>query len=1212
MRTWRCRWSPPLPRLRLSNRYSASNGCHDLVERVTRILVCGRATREVLGSSSNPRTLALELACCSKHDDGLGLKDLVVLNKSLMIKHVHKLFSDNVGVDQRRGDHLWHDIWFEGSVLRDVLLALYSHCLDTNVMVPNVMAASRLAADNLQRRLFSIAASRVRLARQHRLLPATRLDNRWMPGCHLNAIKAEDFYDALRDPVGGPPLADINWDRFASKRPRTRELLHRRDIVTAAEHACCRAHVLASMQGAIAEVAHKNKLDRASREEGGCYVGSNNGHDPINFHRRTRGSLASYVRRPQETHHTPPSSVYSSRTRRHGIASPIPSHPDRVKQTKPSLKTLTAPIHPLLAMAPILLGPPAIRAARPSTTTYTDDTPASHPFLDLLDAGFNTAAAAAAKAPPRKTLTETDSGTFANSGNTCLDFFFHVVPNTPSSRVRELVAAAWARNPLTTLKLVANLRGVRGTGKSDREGFYAAALWLHDLHPRTLACNVPAFAEFGYLKDFPELLYRLIHGADVRAVAKARADAEKSQLASRRRRIAEVYADGDALSNAGRIESKRSRKAAAVVPVVETMTMEVDDQKGTAATTPSSPPQEEVEAAAAKKKKKITTKKARKVAKLAVQSLETYYGDRAYRFLFNSVADFFAELLASDLKQLAPGGNKRKIGLAAKWCPTPGSSFDRSTLLCEAIARRLFPRDADMSEEHYSYHALHRLRREVLVPLRKVLELPEVYMSAQRWSELPYTRVASVAMRRYKSLFKKHDEERFGKYLEDVEAGKAKIAAGALLPHEIAAAAYRGEDDDVSELQWRRMVGDLRSKGSLSNCIAVCDVSGSMHGTPMEVCVALGLLISELSEEPWAGKVITFSERPEIHLIKGETLAEKLSFVREMQWGLNTALQLVFDRILTTAVDARLAKEKMIRTVFVFSDMEFDEASTSPWETDYEVICRKFQDAGYGDVVPQMVFWNLRDSHSTPVTSTQPGVAMVSGFAKNFVKLFLNDGVVNPEAVMEAAIAGEEYQKLAVPASFLLSAQPDSSSSLPLLVTDRWAPLVIFKLLVRAAPPSLACRARQGPLLGLYSAASSLPRTASQNPSFRALSRRLPLLAGVEPSVASNPPFPRLTVNKSWPGSFFSVSPHSSALSCAHDLVVDLVRCRTFDHKPLKRVSLCLLFLLDQPRREIEYPSPAPPSPALPNPDLTLTARSKSNGPERTRVESTQRAPKSP
>ena len=305
----------------------------------------------------------------------------------------------------------------------------------------------------------------------------------------------------------------------------------------------------------------------------------------------------------------------------------------------------------------------------------------------------------------------------------------------------------------------------------------------------------------------------------------------------------------------------------------------------------------------------MKAKKAKKATKLAVQSLETYSGDSAYRFLLDCIAQLLADLLASDLDQLAQGGGngkRAKIGLAAKWCPTPGSSFDRTTLLCEAIARRLFLRDsspdyADLPEEHYAYRVLHRLRREALVPLRRTLELPEVYMSAQRWSELPYTRVASVAMRRYKALFKKHDQARFGKYLDDVEAGKAKIAAGALLPHEIAGPAYKGEDDEVSELQWRRMVEDLRDKGSLSNCIAVCDVSGSMIGTPMEVCVALGLLISELSEQPWAGRVITFSSQPEIHTIKGDTLRQKLSFVESMEWGCTTNFQAVFDRILRTA-----------------------------------------------------------------------------------------------------------------------------------------------------------------------------------------------------------------------------------------------------------------------------------------------------------------------
>lgn len=80
-----------------------------------------------------------------------------------------------------------------------------------------------------------------------------------------------------------------------------------------------------------------------------------------------------------------------------------------------------------------------------------------------------------------------------------------------------------------------------------------------------------------------------------------------------------------------------------------------------------------------------------------------------------------------------------------------------------------------------------------------------------------------------------------------------------MLPHEIIASLKEEEGEKVAELQWARMVEDLSKKEKLTDCIAVCDVSRSMYGTPMEVCVALGLLISELSEDPWKGHVITFS-----------------------------------------------------------------------------------------------------------------------------------------------------------------------------------------------------------------------------------------------------------------------------------------------------------------------------------------------------------------
>ncbi|KAH7677995.1 vWA-like protein [Dioscorea alata] len=652
-----------------------------------------------------------------------------------------------------------------------------------------------------------------------------------------------------------------------------------------------------------------------------------------------------------------------------------------------------------------LVGPPEIRDAPPQTSDDPVSTeigdasppvsdepaekPTGEPFLDVMDSSFN-----ASSETPRG-LTENLSATFLSSGNPCLDFFFKVVPDTPATTVIGLLTAAWKHDPLTALKLVCNLRGVRGTGKADKEGFYTAALWLHAHHPKTLALNVGSLAEFGYMKDLPEILHRLIDGADTREIAKD--EHEKFRRAGRRGR-SRFYSGKAKKGNAHETEKKIGTRDERIAAELTKVKIEIE---------------------------KARKQRHEKKTKLAIRAVDRYASDPAYQFLHDRISEFFAKLLASDLEQL----NKEKfkmIGLAAKWCPSLDSCFDRTTLLCESIARRLFPKEsnpeyAEIEERHYAYRVRDRLRREVLVPLRKVLELPEIFMSSRQWNDLPYNRVASVAMNNYKDTFKKHDNDRFSNYLEDVKKGKAKIAAGALLPHEILAAVCKpkdedgDDDDDVAELQWARMVQDVLKLGKLNNCIAVCDVSGSMSGTPMEVCVAMGILISELSEEPWKGRVITFSDEPQLHKITGNTLREKSEFVREMNWGMNTDFQKVFDQILQVAVQGNLPPEQMIKRVFVFSDMEFDRASKSSWETDYEVICSKFQASGYGEAIPEIVFWNLRDSSSVPVTANQKAVALVSGFSKNLVKLFLEGGgIVNPVAIMDLAISGKEYGKLVV------------------------------------------------------------------------------------------------------------------------------------------------------------------------------------------------------
>nr|XP_016479503.1 PREDICTED: uncharacterized protein LOC107800783 [Nicotiana tabacum] len=624
-----------------------------------------------------------------------------------------------------------------------------------------------------------------------------------------------------------------------------------------------------------------------------------------------------------------------------------------------------------------LVGPPEIYGTQKSSSTIQQSAPTvSNPFMDLMVANFNSTKSQ----PPNMGYTENMSATYLSTSNPCLDFFFHVVPDTPSQFLTKYLQFAWDHNSLTALKLICNLRGVRGTGKSDKEGYYTAALWLHQLHPKTLACNLESIVNFGYFKDLPEILYRLLEGADVRKKAKKERELS-NRVGSKKLKRYKVGKDRSWKPFGGILVSNESK---------------VENEK----------------------KKTRTAREQRKI-EMAKKAFERYRHDPDYRFLHERVSDLFANCLKLDL-ELLNTGKLKDISLAAKWCPSLDSSFDKRTLLCESIARKVFTRESyseyeGIEDAHYAYRVRDRLRKEVLVPLRKALELPGVYIGRNDWGSIPYNRVASVAMKLYKDKFLKHDEERFKDYLEKVKQGKAKIAAGALLPHQIIGALNHTDDGgQVAELQWKRMVDDLSQKGKLKNCLAICDVSGSMSGTPMEVSVALGVLVSELSVEPWKGKLITFSKNPKLQLVEGEDLRSKVGFVRDMEWGMNTDFQKVFDLILKVAVNGKLKEDEMIKEVFVFSDMEFDKASANPWETDYQTIVRKFTKKGYGNCVPQIVFWNLRESRATPVPVNQKGVALVSGFSKNLLTLFLEERDFHPEAIMEAAISGEEYQQLVV------------------------------------------------------------------------------------------------------------------------------------------------------------------------------------------------------
>jgi hypothetical protein len=353
-----------------------------------------------------------------------------------------------------------------------------------------------------------------------------------------------------------------------------------------------------------------------------------------------------------------------------------------------------------------------------------------------------------------------------------------------------------------------------------------------------------------------------------------------------------------------------------------------------------------------------------------------------------------AATLKDDQSKLAAGG-KVSVSLAGKWAPTEGCSFDKKTRAAHKIATF-----CGWSMKAY---------RKNLGNLRKALDILERHESLGEWDKINFEHVPSVAMKKQKKAFERHLPEKFRSYLAAVMAGKAKMNSKGVQPHELVRHYLRGGyDDPAINAQWEALNARSRTAGSFKRATAVIDVSGSMSGDPMEVAIALGLVVAEMTAEPFKGRVITFSAVPQWHTIAGSTLREKVGSLSRAHWEQNTDLIAVFKMLLTEAKAYRLSPEQMIEKIFVFTDMQFDVATNAArYQTAYDAVKQMYADAGY--TVPQIVFWNLRDTHTSfPVRKDTPGVALMSGFSSEMLKMFLDDEPMTPYSMMLKAVKDYE------------------------------------------------------------------------------------------------------------------------------------------------------------------------------------------------------------
>lgn len=371
------------------------------------------------------------------------------------------------------------------------------------------------------------------------------------------------------------------------------------------------------------------------------------------------------------------------------------------------------------------------------------------------------------------------------------------------------------------------------------------------------------------------------------------------------------------------------------------------------------------------------------------------------------VAKLFKTQLSSDMDNMEAG---KSISLLAKWLKSEKASSKQSRELAFKTMQML-----GLSPRKY---------RKLLSKMRAYLNVVEVKMTSNNWGEIKYDQVPSKAALNYKHAFIKHDEERYNEFINKVNKGEAKINASTLYPHEIVAKylntdwsrSVKSSIDATLEALWKNLPDTVNGD---SRTLVVADGSGSMTTRiggsdvrALDVANALAIYFAERAQGPYANKYITFSSRPQfVDFSNCSSLRDKISHALKHDEISNTDIEKVFNLILDTAIKNKCSQDEIPNNILILSDMEFDQGTS--YRTDkalFQTIAERYENLGYK--LPRLVFWNLASRTGTiPVIQNDLGVALISGFSTNLVKMVL-DGETDPFKCLVKILESDRYKSV--------------------------------------------------------------------------------------------------------------------------------------------------------------------------------------------------------
>ena len=376
-----------------------------------------------------------------------------------------------------------------------------------------------------------------------------------------------------------------------------------------------------------------------------------------------------------------------------------------------------------------------------------------------------------------------------------------------------------------------------------------------------------------------------------------------------------------------------------------------------------------------------------------------------------------SKILSEDIKSVKNGGS---CSLLAKWLPSENTSSKATVSFAKIIRSRL-----NFSSKQY---------RKMLAALRKEIGIVESKMSQNRWDEIDFEKLPAKAAMIYSDAFAKHCMNNYVEYLSKLALGESKINSKSLFPVDIIhkilekstisySYGYKDNNSDCSikdkiilDAMWKALPNYFNDTEETGICCV--DTSGSMHGTPLEVALSLGIYCADKCKGPFKNHFFTFDESPKFQTLKGDTIVDKVASIREIN-ARNTDFEACLDMILNVAIKNNLKQEDIPAKLYVISDMQFDEARGDVGWKRREHVVKPFMQtmkekyARYGYTLPAIIYWNVRASRCGMFHEKFEGedCCMVSGYSPSLFKSVI-DGTKWEEIETVDEFSGEVKKSL--------------------------------------------------------------------------------------------------------------------------------------------------------------------------------------------------------